>query len=173
MRILWILALVVVLGGGFWYYSSMTPSSNTSSVTAPLDAAKDVKNQVEQKAADSMAADTMTPGSTPDPKLVGGDAMAPKETPGKKSFTIIGGSFFYDIKEMKVKKGDVVTVTFRNNEGKHDIRFDDFNAATKVIMAGQEETITFTANKVGEFEYYCSVGNHRAMGQKGKLIVTE
>jgi len=31
--------------------------------------------------------------------------------------------------------------------------------------------VEFTADTPGEFEYYCSVGQHRANGQVGKLIV--
>jgi plastocyanin len=31
--------------------------------------------------------------------------------------------------------------------------------------------IEFVANKKGKFEYYCSVGEHRAMGMKGNLVV--
>jgi plastocyanin len=27
------------------------------------------------------------------------------------------------------------------------------------------------ADKKGTFEYYCSVGQHRALGMKGKLVV--
>jgi len=33
--------------------------------------------------------------------------------------------------------------------------------------------IEFTADKVGEFEYYCSMPGHRQAGQFGKLIVKE
>ena len=32
-------------------------------------------------------------------------------------------------------------------------------------------TAEFTADKVGSFEYYCSVGSHRSMGMKGVLKV--
>ena len=48
---------------------------------------------------------------------------------------------------------------------------DEFNAKTRVLNKGEEETITFVADKAGTFEYYCSVGQHRANGMVGKLIV--
>ena len=60
-----------------------------------------------------------------------------------------------------------------NQQGQHDWRLDEFNAATKVLKTGEEETIEFIANKTGQFEYYCSVGTHRQMGMKGTLTVTE
>ncbi|MEP7166811.1 MAG: cupredoxin domain-containing protein [Candidatus Woesebacteria bacterium] len=88
-----------------------------------------------------------------------------------KIFTVTGKNFSFDVKEMKVKKGDTVTVTFKNEDGFHDWRVDEFNAATKQIPAGKEDTVTFIADKTGTFEYYCSVGQHRKNGMVGKLIV--
>jgi plastocyanin len=48
-----------------------------------------------------------------------------------------------------------------------------YGAATKQTQAPTEEVIEFTADKVGSFEYYCSVGSHRQMGMKGVLKVAE
>ncbi len=72
---------------------------------------------------------------------------------------------------MTVKKGDTVKITFKNSGGMHDWKIDEFSAGTKVLQVGQQETIQFVADKAGTFEYYCSVGQHRAMGMKGSLIV--
>lgn len=88
-----------------------------------------------------------------------------------KTFTVEGGNFTFSVKEMKVKKGDNVQVVFQNKEGFHDWILDEFNAKTKQIKAGETETIEFVADKIGTFEYYCSVGKHRQMGMVGKLIV--
>ena len=88
-----------------------------------------------------------------------------------KEFTVEGGMFYFKPSEMKVKKGDTVKITLTNKEGLHDWVLDEFNAKTKRIKAGETDTVTFIADKVGTFEYYCSVGNHRAMGMKGNLIV--
>ena len=43
----------------------------------------------------------------------------------------------------------------------------------KKINTGNKTSVTFVANKAGEFEFYCSVGNHRAQGMVGKLIVKD
>lgn len=88
-----------------------------------------------------------------------------------KTFTITGKNFSYTLNEMKVQKGDTVKITFVNSEGFHDLRIDEFNAATTKMAAGKTETIEFVADKVGTFEYYCSVGQHRQNGMKGNLIV--
>jgi plastocyanin len=55
----------------------------------------------------------------------------------------------------------------------HDLNIDELGVDGDVVKAGESTTITFTADTVGEFEYYCSVGQHRKNGQVGKLIVTE
>ncbi len=89
-----------------------------------------------------------------------------------KTFKITGSNFSFDPKQITVKKGDTVKITFVNTNGVHDFKIDAFNAATKQISAGQQETITFIADKTGTFQYYCSVGNHKTMGMVGTLTVT-
>lgn len=88
-----------------------------------------------------------------------------------KTFTIIGKSFSFTPAVINVNKGDTVKIIFKNESGTHDWRIDEFNARTNIIQGGKEETIQFVADKVGTFEYYCSVGTHRQMGMKGNLIV--
>jgi plastocyanin len=85
--------------------------------------------------------------------------------------TVVGTNMVFDVKEIRVKKGDTVRVTFKNEEGFHDWVIDEFNAKTKQIGAGKEETVEFVADQTGTFEYYCSVGKHRENGMVGTLIV--
>jgi heme/copper-type cytochrome/quinol oxidase subunit 2 len=73
---------------------------------------------------------------------------------------------------INVKEGDRVRIEFTSIGGFHDFVIDEFNAATDQIGAGQTSSVEFVANKKGTFEYYCSVGSHRAMGMKGTFIVT-
>lgn len=86
-------------------------------------------------------------------------------------FTVTASNFSYDQKQLKVKKGDTVVLTFKNVEGFHDFKIDEFGVATNQIGVGEEEEVEFVADKAGTFEYYCSVSNHRSMGMVGKLIV--
>lgn len=98
-------------------------------------------------------------------------AGANVSTSQTKTFNVEGGMFYFNPKEIRVKQGDTVRIVFTNKEGFHDWTIDEFNARTTQIAAGKTETIQFVADKTGTFEYYCSVGNHRAMGMKGNLIV--
>ncbi|TSC82274.1 MAG: plastocyanin [Parcubacteria group bacterium Gr01-1014_20] len=88
-----------------------------------------------------------------------------------KEFTVEARSFKFSVSEMRVKSGDTVRVVFKNAEGFHDWKLDEFGVKTKQLQAGQEETVEFKVDKTGTFEYYCSVGQHRANGMKGRLIV--
>lgn len=88
-----------------------------------------------------------------------------------KEFTVRGSNFKFTPSEIRVKQGDTVRVTFINESGTHDWNLDEFNVKTKLVQAGQQETVEFVASKIGQFEYYCSVGQHRQMGMKGLLIV--
>lgn len=88
-----------------------------------------------------------------------------------KEFTVTGSPFKFDPANISVNKGDLVKITFNNSAGTHNWVVDEFNTKTQVIQAGQSETVEFTADQVGTFEYYCAVGNHRAQGMVGKLVV--
>src|SRR3989344_7157827 len=78
-----------------------------------------------------------------------------------KEFTVEGSPFKFVPNVIKVKKGDTVRVTFKNVTGNHDFVIDEFEVQTNQIGEGEEEEVEFVADKVGTFEYYCSVGNHR------------
>ncbi len=88
-----------------------------------------------------------------------------------KSFTVNGSNYKFAPTTMTVKKGDTVKITFVSSGSIHDLVVDGYNVRTKELSPGQSQTIQFVANKSGTFEYYCSVGSHRAMGMKGTLTV--
>lgn len=84
-----------------------------------------------------------------------------------KEFTIDAKNYEFDLKEMKVNKGDTVKITLKNSQGNHAVKFEGYN---KEVMGNK--TISFTANKAGEFKYACSIvcgAGHDDM--IGKLIV--
>lgn len=120
---------------------------------------------------------TTAPSPTPLASVMGSPLGSPLATGAPaagtvKTFNVTGSNFRFSPAEMRVKQGDTVRVTMTNPDTMpHDWRVDEFNAATKVITAGQTETVEFVASKKGTFEYYCSIGQHRANGMVGKLIV--
>lgn len=90
-----------------------------------------------------------------------------------KTFQVNGQNFSFSPNQLTVKKGDTVKIVFASTDGFHDFVIDEFNARTEHINTGQTSEVTFVADKAGTFEFYCSVGNHRAMGMVGALTVEE
>lgn len=88
-----------------------------------------------------------------------------------QEITVTASNFNYSPKVINAKKGDTIKLIFKNSEGIHDFKIDEFDVATNQIGAEEEEEIEFVVDKAGTFEYYCSVGKHRQMGMVGKLIV--
>ncbi|MDP1743901.1 MAG: cupredoxin domain-containing protein [Candidatus Amesbacteria bacterium] len=106
------------------------------------------------------------PNPTPTPEAVEPDVVS-----ATKEFTVTASNFKFDLKTIKVKKGDTVKITFKNVEGFHDFVIDEFDVATNQIGVEEEDEVEFVADKAGSFEYYCSVGQHRKNGMVGKLVV--
>lgn len=141
-----VLAVLAVAGGALYMNSAKTNPQPTNENTV-------------------MQAEPTTAVAQGEPSTTGA-AME-----GVKEFTVTGSNFSFDPKEIKVKKGDTVKVTFKNADGMHDFVIDELNVKTKQIKGGEEETVEFVADQAGTFEYYCSVGQHRQNGMVGKLIV--
>ena len=154
-----IIGIVVVLAlvGGYMIFN------NSSGSVIPLPLNTDVKTNTDTTS-------QVNPAPPYSPSAAGVSNVSVSHI---KEFTVVGTNFSFDPGTISVKKGDTVKITFKNSGGMHDWRVDEYGAATKVISTGDEETITFVANKTGSFEYYCSVGTHRQMGMKGTLIVLE
>src|SRR3990167_9910608 len=79
----------------------------------------------------------------------------------------------YSLKEINVNKGDLVRIKITVTKGMHDFKIDEFNVFADTKELNKEYVFEFTADKVGEFIYYCTKPGHRANGHWGTLIVTE
>ena len=82
-----------------------------------------------------------------------------------------GGAYYFEPNEIRVKKGETVRIVFTNAGESHNFIIDELNVKTKVTQTGEKAEVEFTANEAGEYKFYCSVNNHRAMGMEGTLIV--
>lgn len=100
-------------------------------------------------------------------------ATATTTMPQAVTLTLTGKNFEFSQTELRVKKGDTVTVNFSVTEGFHDFVIHQFEASTIQVRPGTTTSTTFVADEAGEFEYHCSVGNHRGQGMSGTLIVED
>ncbi len=93
------------------------------------------------------------------------------EAPETVTIRVEAGNFFFRPNRIEVTKGDRVRIVLINREGVHNLVLEAFGVRTPTISTGEQAEITFVANKIGSFEYYCSVSNHRQLGMVGTLVV--
>ncbi|MEI8103967.1 MAG: cupredoxin domain-containing protein [Candidatus Moraniibacteriota bacterium] len=112
------------------------------------------------------------PASTANQKMA--DSATTKTAGSVKEFSTTAyydeTGVWYSLKEIRVKKGDTVRIKATNIKGMHDLVIDEYSIKQELPM-NQEMTIEFTADKVGQFVFYCSKPGHREKGQWGTLIV--
>jgi plastocyanin len=152
-KVLMVVLVLAVLAGVFFLFRSQQNGSLSGTV---------VPTEVLVQESTPTSSPSVTGGVSP---------TESDEDSGTRTFTTSAENFSFSLKEMKAKQGDTVRVTLTSTEGMHDWKLDEFGVGTKVLAAGESETVEFVANKKGTFEYYCSVGAHRANGMVGKLIV--
>ncbi|PIR59408.1 MAG: hypothetical protein COU69_00210 [Candidatus Pacebacteria bacterium CG10_big_fil_rev_8_21_14_0_10_56_10] len=83
-------------------------------------------------------------------------------------------NFEFSQPEIRVKRGQAVTVKVDSTQNVHDFVIDELDVRSERIFAGQTDSVTFTIPEDFEQDevfFYCSVGNHRHLGMEGKLII--
>lgn len=143
------LALVV----GIIFFATKGNTNKTASETA-----KPVANMTEEKSEAPEVAGTSTGSAALDMTA--------------KQIVVDAGAFYYKPNTITVKKGEKVQIVLKSVDMMHDFNIDELNVHSPIVKSGTENTVTFTADKVGKFEYYCSVGQHRKNGQVGTIEVT-
>lgn len=161
-----IVAIVVVLAIAAFFVmksqnkgAAMTKTTEETTTTedqkmAPSEAASPSGAMMDDQKGDAMTTDK-------------GDAMKASEV------TIEAGSFYYKPATLTAKVGQKVTIKFVSKDMMHDFNIDELNVHAEKVKGGETNTFEFTPTKAGKFEYYCSVGQHRANGQIGTITVTE
>jgi len=180
--------LVVIVLGYVWYQNSQRniPSALESVETANQEENDTLSPEPNDLKETEYLTDTEENLADNDTIFADPSALSREENPDETTVSIPevnmpnqvvidvdGSNYEYSVKEIKVKRGDVVTINLRSTEGFHDWVVDEFGAASERINEGEVTSITFVADKVGTFQYYCSVGKHRQLGMIGYLTVEE
>ncbi len=169
------LIVVIVAVGAYLIWSSQKSDQSAETNTNAAEENDDANQNeevIENVNDDGDTADGLNVNLNVNANVnLGNDNGNTNSEPTVKTFTVAAKNFSFDLAEIRVKKGDKVKITLNNVSGFHDFVLDAFNVRTKQMQSPYTETIEFTADKTGTFEYYCSVGTHRAMGMKGNLIV--
>ncbi len=151
---LFVIAGVVAASQLMGKNTGQVPSENTMMEASPV---------VESSPVASPVGDSMM-----EKKVAGGEAMSDVMV-----IEMEAGAFYYKPDMIKVKKGQKVQVVFKSVDMMHDFNVEELNIKSEVVKSGDTATFEFVANEVGTFEYFCSIGQHRANGQTGTLVVEE
>lgn len=172
MLIVGALVLILIIGGIFLASKkSTTPTNNVASSNPQISGTNGIGSPPEGMELDEDG-DEFVPvdqGSTTTP--TGSQITGMESDSNAQVITIEGGSFYYKPNEIRVKVGTPVKIVMTAKDMMHDFTIDALNVKMPITKAGQTGTVEFTPTTKGTFEFYCSVGNHRAQGQVGKLIV--
>lgn len=150
--VLVLIGVAIVLGAGYIAVKSMKKS------IAPVPVPTPVVEQI-----------TVVPTISKAPITA---AVSPTPFSSMQEITVEGNEYAFTPSTITVKKSEVVRVNFKNN-GKfpHNFSIAELNVKSKTIQSGGEDTVTFTADKIGSFTYICTVPGHADKGMKGTLIV--
>ena len=109
------------------------------------------------------------PVAVPAPARSQGQASASAAGPGQ--IKVVATDLQFDQKEIGVAAGQPVETTLKN-EGvlEHDIVVKELNLHV-YAQGGQTAKGSFTPDKEGTYEFFCSIPGHREAGMVGKLIV--
>lgn len=146
---------LVVIAGAFYYFQSGPGRTGSNTNSAPTVSPASMTNESLTSSDESMTSKTET---------IQAQSL---------SLEVEGGAFYFEPAVITAKKGESIKLTLTSVDMPHDFVIDELDVKTEIVTKGNSTTIEFTPDQVGEYEYYCSVGNHRAQGMVGKLIVTE
>jgi plastocyanin len=164
--------LVLGLGGEYYYYHNTSVSRQGVPTVMATSNSGGQTNTGEGRGSGpngmSMAGVTPPPVSNQQKQqLVDGVNKSSR----KKIFNITAGNFYFVPNKITVNKGDEVTFIMTNAGGSHNILIDEMNVKNSPVKTADTITATFVPEKTGSFVYYCSVGEHRAKGMWGTLVV--
>ena len=93
---------------------------------------------------------------------------------GRMVYIGVGGTIDGQINPtLMVHEGELVQINLINGEGaEHDVVIDQYAARSSIVVGkNASSTFSFTATKIGEFAYFCSIAGHRQAGMEGLIQV--
>lgn len=141
-------------------FAACTPATKPSPITdTPTDTTQETMVAPDKDT--TMMAET---SETENPNLM-----------AEADYTVEMANFRFSEPEMEAEPGQTLTVKLVGKDMLHDLVIDELDVKSNQLKAGEEETIEITVPataKPGDtYEYYCSVGNHKAQGMVGTLTV--
>lgn len=116
----------------------------------------------------------VNPAASPVPTQagVGNENLTSESGSLVKNVEVVGSEFSYTPDALTFSKGDDIRLTFKN-EGtvSHNLAIEGLGLTTRTIAPGSSDTIEFSVDKVGSYDFFCTVDSHQALGMKGTIEV--
>lgn len=159
-----VIVILLILGGiGFYLISVRSPrplvADNGVDTAQPATVMPTVTENIDPRVTDSTGNDSSGITGATDNQVM--------------TVNIEAGSYYFNPKVINVRKNQKLKIIITSKDMMHNFNLDEFDVKSATAKAGETVSVEFTANKIGQFEYYCAIGNHRKMGQVGTLNVTE
>ena len=158
-----VIAVVVLVALGAWWFFTQNDMAEVDELPAVDELNEEVTEEEPMEVDDDIDATEEAEEAAVEP-----DHVFVMEGIGREF--IVDGE---ENPELTVAVGDTVRVEFTVTGGMHDFVIDELGVATEVLSVGETEVVEFVTTEVGSFEYYCSVGSHRADGMFGTFTVVE
>jgi len=144
-RNIWlILAVIILLAIGGWFWSQRGAGPETPTIQGPSG----------------------------QPSVLGPSGPPPAAAPAR-AITVAGDEFSFEPKEVRVRAGETITLTFQNKgRAPHTFTIPELDVDTGIVAAGSQSQLTFTApdNNL-TYQSICTVPGHKEAGMVGKLTV--
>ena len=101
-------------------------------------------------------------------------ASGSADAPASQTLTATEGEMYIEVSEDALSAGNYTLEVVNEGTGTHDLvveRDGDDVASTDNIAPGDSTTLTVELEP-GEYVFYCSIANHRAMGMEVTVTVT-
>jgi plastocyanin len=167
-----LLVLVVVIVAAYVFVRARN-NSNSS----PNNSTSNQPNSSSQNISGSDSGTGLLPGNssssnTQSATSSGNNSTAGSQNSQNRTIAVSGMEFAFSPNQITVNKGDKVKIDFTNNGTyPHNWTIDEFNAKTATVSPGQTTSVTFTPDRTGTFQFYCSVPGHKDQGMVGQLTV--
>lgn len=88
-----------------------------------------------------------------------------------KEIMVTGQNYSFSPSTLTIPVGQKTRLVFKSVAGMHDFVVDELGIRTAIVQTDDSDWVEFTPTKTGTYQFYCSVGNHKAMGMVGTLTV--
>jgi len=100
-------------------------------------------------------------------------ASSRQESGEARSFHVVARKYSYSEPRIEVRQNDLVKITFEAADIAHSFTIDEPYRIAKRAAPGHPVVFEFRADKIGTFEFYCSLKTDDGCRKmKGQLVVT-